>query len=125
MSMNRPSTWHPIFVSAPSASVAASAPHTVISHGPCPRIPGVSLARLTSLATRGKAPNCLYALLASNSGENAVSTETKPPGKSPYTFVSYEPPILLKHYPRPLPRTAYPREAIKSRFTLNILWNSS
>ena len=78
MSMNRPSTWHPIFVSAPSRNEAASATH---SYQPrtLSRIPDVSLARLTSLAARGKAPNCLYALFASNSGENTVSTETKPP----------------------------------------------
>ena len=103
MSMNRPYYLDPIFVSAPSRNEAASATH---SYQPrtLSRIPDVSLARLTSLAARGKAPNCLYALLASNSGENAVSTETKPPGKSLYTFVSCEPPILLKT----LPETASP-----------------
>jgi hypothetical protein len=78
MSMNRPYYLDPIFVSAPSRNEAASATH---SYQPrtLSRIPDVSLARLTSLAARGKAPNCLYAHFASNSGENTVSTETKPP----------------------------------------------
>ena len=124
MSMNRPYYLDPIFVSAPSRNEAASATHsyqprTLSPDSGCqPRPPD------KPCCTREGAELSLCTFCFKFWREYCEHRD-ETTCKSLYTFVSCEPPILLKHYPRPLPRTAYPREAIKSRFTLNILWNSS
>jgi|SRR6516164_8195032 len=103
MSMNRPSTWHPIFVSAPSRNEAARATHSYQPRtlspdsGSQPRPPdkpcytreGAELSLCTS---------CL------KFWRKCCEHRDETTCKSLYTFVSCEPPILLKT----LPETASP-----------------